>query len=93
MEEYSMVKRSFVDGSTVLHIQLKKRISNTGHVGIHYIASCNTHQVCAGSKILGYRIKLDDAVALRAEGQRRIEDGTFDDWYTLLKAGRKYSKK
>lgn len=88
-----MVKRSFVDGSTVLHIQLKKRISNTGHAGIHYIAAYNTHQVCIGSRVLGWRIKLDDAVALRAEGQRRIADGTFDGWYAELKAARrKYSR-
>lgn len=83
-----MVKRSFVDGSTVLLIPRAKRISNTGHVGIHYIASCNTHQVCIGSRLLGWRVKLDDAVALRAEGQRRIEDGTFDDWFAAIKAGR-----
>lgn len=83
-----MLKRSFVDGSTVLRIPRKKRTSNTGYVGIHYIASSNTHQVCIGSRLLGWRIKLDDAIALRAEGQRRIKDGTFNDWYTALMAGR-----
>lgn len=83
-----MVKRSFMDGSTVLRIPRKKRTSNTGYVGIHYIASSNTHQVCIGSRLLGWRIKLDDAIAFRAEGLRRIEDGTFDDWYAALMAGR-----
>lgn len=87
------MERYFVDGKTILHIQRADRRSNTGHTGIHYIAKSNTHQVRIGARILGWRVRLEDALTLRAEGLRQLQTGTFDSWYAELKTQRRTYKK
>lgn len=87
-----MIQRDFIDGATVLTLGTKRRESNTGYVGIHYIAKLNTHQVAVKSRIIGWRVQLEDAVALRDEARRRVEDRTFDEWYAKLKSSRRTHK-
>ncbi len=78
---------TFVDGVTVIHLDKPERKSNTGHVGICRRRD-KTYQVCMGSKVLGWCKTLDDAVALRAEADKRTADGNFDAWYADIVAAR-----
>lgn len=82
----------FIDGATVLEVKNHKRISNTGEVGIHKIKNSNRYVVSLGKKTLGWRPTLEAAVALRDEGRARKADGTFEDWWTSILAGRRHTK-
>lgn len=87
-----MVQRDFIDGATVLTLGTKRRESNTGYVGIHRMTKPCTHQVVVKSRIIGWRVQLEDAVALRDEALQRVADGTFDDWYAEIKRNRRPRK-
>ena len=73
----------FVDGMTVVHLDKPERRSNTGHIGIHKRKN-GVYQVCKGHCMLGWRVTLDEAIALRAEADKRSKDGTFDDWFAQI---------
>ena len=82
------MRYEFIDGVTVVHLEKKKKKSNTGYVGIHRRKN-GTYQVCKGKYMLGWRNNLDEAVSLRAEADRRKKDGTFDSWMAELLSKRK----
>lgn len=88
------MNRDIIDGVTVITIPRNEKVSNTGYTGIHYMAKNNTHQVRVKSQIIGWRVNISDALALRAEALQHIADGTFDTWYGTLKSKRRrYNKK
>lgn len=79
---------SFVDGKTVIHVEHKNKSSNTGIVGIHRRKD-GVYQTCKGKDILGWCKTLPEAIALRAEADRRKTDGTYDAWFAEIQSTRK----
>ena len=77
------MRYEFIDGVTVVHLEKKQKKSNTGHVGIHRRKD-GIYQVCKGKYILGWPHSLEEAVALRAEADKRAKDGTFNAWFADL---------
>ena len=79
---------SFVDGMTVIHVEPQNRSSNTGVVGVHHCKG-GLYQICKGKDMLGWRKTLPEAIALRAEADRRKADGTYDIWFAEIKSARR----
>lgn len=83
------MKVTFVDGITVVNTSVAAKVSNTGLTGIH-LCKNGTYQVCKGKDMLGWRKSLDEAVALRAEADRRKVDGTYDAWLADIHSARRH---
>ena len=72
------------NGVTIVETDHFPRQSNTGHLGIHKNKS-GYYQVSIGTKQLGIRKSLEDAISLRCEALRHIADNSFEQWRASIR--------